>query len=138
MSYSQIHWLCVCASGSLMTVICKFVASINVSCLHFGQNSGKFFSSVSSLILVRLLLPQTGQYIHSITKNPPDNFWYILRFRFFLPISVRKREISFSKFSTVWFFRAIPAQPNIFRQDIEGRFYVTIFASCGRKEILSL
>ena len=25
------------ASGSLMTVTCKFVASINVSCLHFGQ-----------------------------------------------------------------------------------------------------
>lgn len=62
------------ASGSLMTVICKFVASTNVLCLHFGQNSGKFFSSVSSLILVRLLLPQIGQYIHSITKNPPDNF----------------------------------------------------------------
>lgn len=25
------------ASGSLMTVTCKFVTSINVSCLHFGQ-----------------------------------------------------------------------------------------------------
>ena len=51
-------------SGSLMTVTCKCVTSTNVSCLHFGQNSGKFFSSVSFLILVRLLLPQTGQYIH--------------------------------------------------------------------------
>ena len=49
-----------------MTVIFKFVTSITVSCLHFGQNRGKFFSSVSSLILVLVLvlLLQIGQYIH--------------------------------------------------------------------------
>ena len=29
--------LCVCASGSLMTVTCKFFTLIKVSCLHFGQ-----------------------------------------------------------------------------------------------------
>jgi len=34
---SQVHRLCVFASGSAMTVILKFVTSINVSCLHFGQ-----------------------------------------------------------------------------------------------------
>lgn len=28
------------ASGSLMTVTCKFATSINVSCLHFGQYRG--------------------------------------------------------------------------------------------------
>lgn len=37
-----------------------------VSFLHFGQYNGKFFSSVSSRIIVRVLLLQTGQYIHSV------------------------------------------------------------------------
>ena len=31
------------------------------SCLHFGQNNGKLISSVSDLILIRVLFPQTGQ-----------------------------------------------------------------------------
>lgn len=35
--YSQVHRLCVFASGSLMTVICKSFALIRVSFLHFGQ-----------------------------------------------------------------------------------------------------
>ena len=35
--YSQVHRLCVCASGSLMTVICSSFTSIKLSCLHFGQ-----------------------------------------------------------------------------------------------------
>ena len=34
---SQVHRLCVYASGSLMTVICNFFAFIKVSFLHFGQ-----------------------------------------------------------------------------------------------------
>ena len=34
---SPVHRLCVFASGSLMTVICKFFASIKLSCLHLGQ-----------------------------------------------------------------------------------------------------
>lgn len=62
----QYHSASLQRSGSLMTVTCKCVTSTNVSCLHFGQNSGKFFSSVSFLILVRLLLPQIEQYIHCV------------------------------------------------------------------------
>ena len=56
--------LCVCASGSLITVIFKSFTLTRVSCLHLGQNKGKFFNSVSSRILLRVLLPQTGQTIH--------------------------------------------------------------------------
>ena len=52
------------ASGSLMTVTCKLMASINVSCLHFGQNIGKFLSIVSSRILSLVLLLQTGHKSH--------------------------------------------------------------------------
>ena len=37
-----------------------------VSCLHLGQNNGKFFNSVSPRILRRVLFPHTGQRIHSI------------------------------------------------------------------------
>ena len=39
--------LCVYASGSLITVILNCVILIRVTCLHFGQNRGKFFNSVS-------------------------------------------------------------------------------------------
>ena len=38
---------------------------IRFSCLHLGQNKGKFFNIVSFLILSRVLLPQTGHRIHS-------------------------------------------------------------------------
>ena len=55
------------ASGSLMTVICKFLASINVSCLHFGQKRGYFLNSVSTRIMVRVLPPQIGQKIHFVS-----------------------------------------------------------------------
>lgn len=48
--------LCVCASGSLITVILNFLTLIIVLCLHFGQKRGKFLSSVSSLTTVRVLL----------------------------------------------------------------------------------
>lgn len=59
--------LCVCASGSVITVVCNSFTVISVSCLHFGQNSGKFLSSVSSLIFSLVLFLQTGQNIHSKT-----------------------------------------------------------------------
>ena len=57
--------LCVLASGSLITDIFSCFTLIIVSCLHLGQNSGKFSSTVSSRILTRVLLPQTGHNIHS-------------------------------------------------------------------------
>ena len=58
--------LCVYASGSLITDIFSSLTHISVSCLHFGQNSGKFLSTVSMRIFVRVLLLQIGQLIHSI------------------------------------------------------------------------
>ena len=42
--------LCVCASGSLITVIFNLWTLIRFSCLHFGQYKGKFLSTVSSRI----------------------------------------------------------------------------------------
>lgn len=58
--------LCVLASGSLITNIFNCLTLIRVSCLHFGQNRGKFSSIVSSRIFNRVLLPQTGHIIHLI------------------------------------------------------------------------
>ena len=58
--------LCVLASGSLITDIFISFTLIKVSCLHLGQNSGKFSSTVSYLIFNLVLLPQTGQYIHLV------------------------------------------------------------------------
>lgn len=58
--------LCVCASGSLRTVILKSFTVIKFSCLHFGQYRGKFIRTESSLTMLRVLLPQTGQSSHSI------------------------------------------------------------------------
>ena len=52
--------LCVCASGSLITDIFSCFTLISVSCLHFGQNSGKFSSTVSLRIFTRVLFPQVG------------------------------------------------------------------------------
>ena len=52
--------LCVC---SLITVILNCFTWIKVSCLHFGQNSGKFLSSVSFRIFNLVLFPQTGHNI---------------------------------------------------------------------------
>ena len=57
------YWLCVCASGSLITVVLNCFTWIKVSCLHFGQNSGKFLSSVSFRIFNLVLFPQTGHNI---------------------------------------------------------------------------
>ena len=56
--------LCVCASGSLITVVFRCFTLIKVFCLHFGQNRGKFWSSVSSRNLIRVLFLQTGHNSH--------------------------------------------------------------------------
>ena len=57
----------------LITVPCKKVLDIytftKVSCLHFGQNSGKFVSVVSGLIRVRVLLLQIGHSSHLILSK---------------------------------------------------------------------
>ena len=63
----QIHRLCGLAAGSWITVIWNCSTSIRISRLHFGQNTGKFFISVSALILSRVLLPHTGQRIQSLS-----------------------------------------------------------------------
>lgn len=60
--------LCVYASGSLITVILMCFMLISASCLHFGQNSGKFSSTVPSLSFKRVFLLQTGQSTHSLFK----------------------------------------------------------------------
>ena len=64
--------LCVLASGTTDNRIFISSTSIKHSCLHFGQNTGKFFSEVSARILVRVLHLQKGQCIHplSSTQNP--------------------------------------------------------------------
>ena len=62
---SQVHRLCVLASGTSAFVIFSCFAFIKVCLWHLGQNSGKFFSSVSSRICTLVLLPQTGHSINS-------------------------------------------------------------------------
>ena len=57
------YWLCVYASGSVITVILSLSALIRVSLLHLGQNSGKFISTVSLRSIVRVLPLQMGQDI---------------------------------------------------------------------------
>ena len=66
---SQVHRLCVYASGSLMTVMCSFSASIKHSRLHFGQKSGKFSRMVSSRIFIRVLQLQAGHKTQSSLPN---------------------------------------------------------------------
>ena len=63
--FSQIYRLCGLAAGSKITIIFKSITFIRFSCLHFGQNKGKFFRIVSFRILSLVLLPQTGHLIHS-------------------------------------------------------------------------
>ena len=65
--------LCVYASGSLITDIFSCFTLTSVSCLHFGQNSGKFSSTVSLRTFTRVLLPQVGHKSHassSAIANP--------------------------------------------------------------------
>lgn len=52
--------------GKMKTIVSTFksFALISVSCLHFGQNRGKFSSIVSGRIFVRVLFPQIGQSTH--------------------------------------------------------------------------
>ena len=69
--------LCVCASGSWITDILMCFTLISVSCLHFGQNNGKFSSTVSSRNLIRVLLLQTGhssQCVSIISPNSHSSF----------------------------------------------------------------
>ena len=73
-SKSACYRLCVCASGSLITEILNCVTLIKISCLHLGQNSGKFRSSVSNRILIRVLLPQTG---HNNHLNCSLSLWFM-------------------------------------------------------------
>ena len=65
---SQVHRLCVYASGSLMTATSCCCTEISVSCLHLGQYSGKFSNTVSSRILSWVLFLQTGHSIHFLTS----------------------------------------------------------------------
>ena len=63
--------LCVFASGSWITNIFSCFTLIIVSCLHLGQNSGKFSSTVSSRILTLVLFLQNGHNIHSLLHTLP-------------------------------------------------------------------
>ena len=67
--------LCVLASGSFMIVVFSRLKSIKLSFLHFGQYNGKFFNSVSSRTLLRVLFWQTGQNIH-LLSNLIDNLHF--------------------------------------------------------------
>ena len=77
MRVSTYYRLCVfrlraSASGSLIIDIFSFSTFTIVSCLHFGQNSGKCISTVSARIRVRVLLLQTGHNSHpSLSTSPP-------------------------------------------------------------------
>ena len=62
--FTHDYRLCVFASGSLIIDVFSCRTAIRVSCLHFGQNSGKFSSTVSSRTRSRVLLSQTGHNIH--------------------------------------------------------------------------
>ena len=64
--FSLCYRLCVLASGSCTMDRFSCRTAIKVSCLHLGQNNGKFSRMVSLRILNRVLLPQTGHNTHSI------------------------------------------------------------------------
>lgn len=81
------------ASGSLMIMICKFLTSINVSCLHLGQKRGYFFNSVSSRILVRVLPPHIGHNIHF-------SFFIILFFSHIKLSEIMKRIFYYFSYNT--------------------------------------
>ncbi len=63
---SQVYWLCVCASGSVMTETFCFSTLISISRLHFGQNNGNLLNSVSGRIFIRVLLLQAGHNNQSV------------------------------------------------------------------------
>lgn len=64
---SASYRLCVLASGSLITDTLNRLTLISICCLHFGQNSGKFSSNVSSRNLMRVLFLQIGHISQSMT-----------------------------------------------------------------------
>ena len=63
--FSLCYRLCVLASGSCTMNRFSCRTAIKVSCLHLGQNNGKFSRTVSLRILNRVLLPQNGHKSHS-------------------------------------------------------------------------
>ena len=77
----QCYRLCVLASGSWIMDRFSCLTAIKVSCLHFGQYSGKFSRTISSRIFNRVLLPQKGHKIHSIFMLSSS----VLGFLLFLP-----------------------------------------------------
>lgn len=90
--------LCVLVSGSLITDVFNCRTLIKVSCLHFGQNKGKFSSTVSSRIFNRILFLQTGHNIHLISA-------IILDFHFYLwgRSQADIMQISIELLTAVWF-----------------------------------
>ena len=83
--YFVCYRLCVCTSGSLITVIFMWCAVISVSCLHLGQYRGKFISTVSPRIFSRVLLWHIGHSTHWISCNVSPSY---LLFLIILPCSV--------------------------------------------------
>ena len=70
MCFTQTNYrLCVLASGTTDNRIFMLSTSIKHSCLHFGQNIGKFFNEVSTRIFVRVLHLQKGQCIHPLSST---------------------------------------------------------------------
>ena len=61
----------------MINLVCSYFTVISISCLHFGQNSGKFFSTVSERILIRVLFLQTGHNIHSILHKQYSSCIYL-------------------------------------------------------------
>ena len=69
--------LCVLASGTTDNRIFMLSTSIKHSCLHFGQNMGKFFNEVSARIFVRVLHLQKGQCIHPLSSTQNSSVFCI-------------------------------------------------------------
>lgn len=63
--FSLCYRLCVLVSGSCTMNRVSCQTALKVSCLHWGQNNGKFSRTVSLRILNHVLLPQKGRKIHS-------------------------------------------------------------------------
>ena len=85
--------LCVLASGSLITDIFSCCTRISVSCLHLGQNRGKFSSIVSLRTFNLVLFSQRGhnsQSTSSPTSSPPTSRLYfrVLLFILFCPYKI--------------------------------------------------
>ncbi len=57
------------------TANCLLISTIMVSCLHFGQKSGKFSRTVALRIFTRVLFPQIGHKTHSNALIVPPSFW---------------------------------------------------------------